>query len=271
MSTAFHPQTDGQTENANKTLETVLRSTVNFKQTDWDTKLDVAELAVNSSKNATTGWSPFYLTHGFEPRLPIDSALASVRDSNPSAVDMHDAWRSALVQCRANIEKAQARQAMYANQHRRDVLYAVGDLVLLSTRNIALLGDAKRTRKFTSRFIGPYPVIQVVNKNAYKLSLPPTMRNHPVFNVSWLKKYHDGTAEFPDRPVSQSRPPPESLDQRGNELWEVQGILDHRTVRGRLEYLVEWRGYPVEESTWEPARSVLEDAPSVVDHYNTSR
>ena len=134
MSTAYHPQTDGQTENSNKTLETVLRSVVNFEQSDWDTHLTAAELAVNSSKNATTGYSPFFLSHGFEPRLPIDAAIAPLprpAASNATATEMHARWRAALASAQTNILKAQQRQAHYANQHRREVTFAVGDRVLL--------------------------------------------------------------------------------------------------------------------------------------------
>ena len=273
MSTAYHPQTDGQTENSNKTLETVLRSVVNFEQSDWDTHLTAAELAVNSSKNATTGYSPFFLSHGFEPRLPIDAAIAPLprpAASNATATEMHARWRAALASAQTNILKAQQRQTHYANQHRREVTFAVGDRVLLSSRNLRLLGDAKRTRKLTSRFLGPYAVKRVINNNAYELTLPPTLRIHPVINISQLKQYHDGTAAFPSRPVPQARPEPESLDQHGVASFTVERVLDKRISRhGRIHYLVKWVGYPDEESTWEPS-SHLDDAPDAVADYEAA-
>ena len=273
MSTAYHPQTDGQTENANKTLETVLRSVVNFEQSDWDAHLAAAELAVNSSRNATTGYSPFFLSHGFEPRLPIDAAVAQLprpAASNAAATEMHARWRAALASAQTNILKAQQRQAHYANQHRRDVTFAVGDRVLLSSRNLRLLGDAKRTRKLTSRFIGPYAIKRVINDNAYELALPPSLRIHPVINISQLKPYHDGTAAFPSRPAPQARPEPESLDQHGVASYVVERVLDKRTARGgRTRYLVKWVGYPDEEATWEPF-SHLDDAHDAVADYEAA-
>src|SRR6202034_1926587 len=91
MSTAYHPQTDGQTENANKTLEIMLRSVIDFSQNDWDEHLAAAELAINNSKSETTGFSPFYLFYGREARMPLDLALAPLTKAaeidNPTAAE----------------------------------------------------------------------------------------------------------------------------------------------------------------------------------------
>ena len=77
MSTAYHPQTDGQTERANRTLEEMLRARINFKQTDWDDHLAAAELAINNAQQASTGFSPFHLNYGQEVQLPLDQAIAA--------------------------------------------------------------------------------------------------------------------------------------------------------------------------------------------------
>ena len=272
MSTAFHPETDGQTENSNKTLETILRSVVNFAQSDWDTHLATAELAVNNSKNATTGYTPFYL-NGQDVRLPLDAAIANLQPAesvdNQTAADKHAAWKTALSHAQDNIKKAQERQAHYADQHRRNETFSVGDRVLLSTKNIKLIGDAKRTRKLTAKFIGPYKIIEVKNNNAYKLELPPNLRIHPVINISQLKKYHDGSSTFPSRPAPQSRPEPEALDSQGVLSWEVERVLDKRFVNRVKQYLVKWKGYPTEETTWEPI-SNLSQAPDAVAAYEAA-
>jgi hypothetical protein len=174
MSTAYHPQTDGQTENSNKTLETILRSKVDFDQTDWDEYLSVTELAVNNSKNETTGYSPFYLFYGRNALLPLDLSLPSLTGArnNPSAEEELARWRRALIQASQNTKIAQKRQKYYADKHRRNVEFNVGDKVLLSTGNLKLVGETKRARKFTERYIGPYRVKKVINKNAYELELP---------------------------------------------------------------------------------------------------
>jgi Chromo (CHRromatin Organisation MOdifier) domain len=95
-----------------------------------------------------------------------------------------------------------------------------------------------------------------VNANAYELELPASLKIHPVINISHLKEYRDGTQAFPDRPVPLTRPEPAALDDNGAPAWEVDRLLDHRKVRRGArqvdQYLVEWKGYPVSEATWEP-------------------
>jgi hypothetical protein len=201
MSTAYHPQTDGQTERANRTLEEMLRSRINFAQTDWDEHLSMAELAVNNAQQASTGFSPFYLNYGKEVELPLDRAVAELRPTNnPEAATRIRRLHDDLARAHENLERAQQRQARYANQHRRDVTFKVGDQVLLSTEHLKMLGSEKRTPKFTFRYLGPFKIKRVVNANAYELDLPPTMQIHPVLNIDRLKQYRDGRLAFPDRP-----------------------------------------------------------------------
>src|SRR4051812_29158636 len=132
MSTAYHPQTDGQTERANRTLEEMLRSRINFAQTDWDQHLATAELAVNNAQQASSGFSPFYLDYGREVQLPLDQAIAALRPSNnPEAMARIRRLHEDLARAHTNLEQAQRRQAKYADRHRRDVAFKVGDSVLL--------------------------------------------------------------------------------------------------------------------------------------------
>lgn len=271
MSTSNHPQTDGQTENSNKTLETILRSQVSFEQDDWDDHLTAAELAVNNSVNATTGFTPFYLNSGQEARMPLDSAISPLRSviSNATAEQTLSRWQAALKQAVINVQAAQQRQAGYADQHRRDVTFKVSDKVLLSSKHLQLLGDAKRSRKLTARFIGPYPITRVINDNAYELELPPSLRIHPVVNISALKPYHDGNAAFPHRQQPATRPPPESYDSSGNAIHLVERVLDKRTSGRGVQYLVLWTGFPPEEATWEPA-SNLTRSPDAIAAYEAS-
>lgn len=267
MSTAYHPQTDGQTERANRTLETMLRSRVNFAQDDWDQHLAAAELACNTAVSPTTGYTPFFLCHGRHARLPLDAAIAPLSaPDNPAAHCALQRWRAALQQARSNTEVAQQRQAHYADQHRRPASFAVGDRVMLATKHIQLLGDAKRTRKLTSPFIGPYLVKRVINDNAYELQLPATLRIHPTINISQLKAYHDGSDAFPFRPQPHSRPEPVSNEDNGAPSYDVERILDKRSSRRRTQYLVLWKGYPLEEATWEPLAHLAGSSAAIADY-----
>jgi hypothetical protein len=265
MSTAYHPQTDGQTERSNRTLEELLRSRINFQQTDWDEHLAAAELAVNNSIQASTGFTPFYLNFGQEVSLPLDQAIANLRpSSNPEAMDRIRRLKSDLDRAREHIERAQKRQAKYADQHRRDVIFKVGDSVLLSTDHLKMVGADKRTPKFASKYIGPFKIKRVANANAYELDLPVQMRINPVLNISRLKVYRDPSS-FPSRPSTVIRPPPEITLEDGAEQYEVESILARRGSGARSQYLVKWLGYPVWEATWEKSSSLTKAKDAVQD------
>jgi hypothetical protein len=274
MSTAYHPETDGQTENANRTLEIMLRSVINFEQDDWDDHLPAAELAMNNARNETTGFSPFYMFYGRDARLPLDLALAPLTKAraNPSAADALARWRAALVRAQENTKTAQRRQKKYADEHRRALTFKVGDRVLLATANLKLVGEAKRARKFTERYIGPFRVKAVRNANAYELELPPSMRIHPTINISQLKEYHDGSAAFPTRPAPLTRPEPAAINNDGSPEWAVERILDHRRSgrKKTLQYLILWKGYAVHEATWERVE-MLDGALELVVDYNVRK
>jgi len=272
MSTAYHPQTDGQTERANRTLEEMLRAYVNFHQSDWDSHLSTLEMAYNNSKQVSTGFSPYYMNYGQEMRLPLDGAIpvpSAIESINPEATQRIDRLRVDIESAKKNILAAQSRQAKYADQHRRDVEFNVGDRVLLSVEHLRIVGDG-RSPKLQSKYIGPFTIIRVVGSNAYELDLPPTMRIHPVLNISRLKAYHDGSTTHPDRLLPHSRPPPECIHEDGAEIYEVERILEQRGRGARLKYLVKWVGYPLWESTWQSAAD-LAGSPNALQEFRAEQ
>ena len=247
MSTARHPQSDGQSEREIKTLVTALRAYCNKHQNDWDDYLDMLELGFNGAVQASTRLSPFEMLYGMKARLPIDAALASLapRD-NPAAVDRASRMREALLVARTNLVDSQARQIHHAS--RREAAHAVGDLVLLSTEGLTLRGHSN---KLSSRWVGPFTVSAVVNANAYTLELPPQLAAlHPTFNIDKLKAYKD-PGLFADRPAQLARPPPTAAaDSNGDAEYEVEAITAQRYTGARTEFLVRWKGYADFESTW---------------------
>ncbi len=252
MSTAYHPQTDGQTERANRTLEEMMRSYVNVHQDNWDEHLVAAEIAYNNSVHASTGFTPFFLDAGQHPVLPMNQA-ALVPNANPTADAMLERLYDNLTLARQHLQQAQDRQAQYANRHRREQSYKAGDQVMLSTVNLRRNIGAP---KLLPKYIGPLSVARVIAPTAYQLDLPPTLRGiHPVFHVSLLKPYVDGSARFPARVQLPARPDSVALPD-GQQAWEVEQIINRRQRGRRVEYLVVWKGYPVYEATWEPAANV---------------
>ncbi len=260
MSTAGHPQTDGKAENRQRTANTMVRHYVDFEQTDWDQRLVRATFAINHTKSVSIGLTPFEVMFRRAPRLPLDSVLQRLRGTQqrdpaavPAATDFLARHRYIWTAARANLLQAQRDQKKYADRHRRDERFAVGDEVLLSTRDLALVADpgAHRAQKLIARFVGPLKVTRVINDNAYELALPPQLRIHPVQNISKLRHYRRSPLKFASRPSPLDRPPADYTDPAGDAQFEVERVLAKRTAgRGRVEYLVQWKGYPHEDSSW---------------------
>lgn len=183
MSTAYHPETDGQTENANKTIKQVLRACVNDRQDDWDDHLSLVEFAINSSVSPTTGYSPFFLNNGREPRLPwsLDNPTPPGRSEAADAFVRR--MRVVLADSRRHIVVAQSRQVVAANRHRRHHNFKLGDLVWLSSSTF-------NVTKLAPRFLGPFPIVQCVSPVAMRLRLHPALGSrHPTFHVNQLRPF----------------------------------------------------------------------------------
>jgi hypothetical protein len=248
LTTAFHPQSDGQTERVNRVLEDMIRHYVGaLRHGEWDSCLVAAEFAINNSYHESIQTTPFHLNYGRHPRVPLGAP--SIPSRNFSAAALAEHWQAGLVEAKRCLQSAQQRQKAYYDAGRRDVSFSVGEEVLLSSKHLSLrrVGDKSSTPKLLPKWVGPFEIQKVIGKGAYKLVLPDTMKVHPVFHVSLLKAFHsDGRVQ-----------PPDPLIIDGEEEFFVERILDHRFVkRGRKvcpEYLVKWRGYGTEHNSWEPA------------------
>jgi len=234
MSTAFHPQTDGQTERLNRTLEEMLRVYSTYSQDQWDEYLPAVEFAYNNSKQASTNFTPFELDCGQPPNTPL--TMTTNNQTNVKTADeFMEHWNNNIVMAKDALIAAQERQTKYANQHRQHTEYKIGDRVLLSMRNINTPIDKRRpTRKLIPKFIGPYTVIDIISPTAYKLELPSTLRIHPVFHVSLLKQYH----ETPENFIRPILPLSEYVPETGQEEFEVEMILDKQIIQRKPQYLV---------------------------------
>ena len=272
-STAYHAATDGKSERALRTTKQWMKAFCDAAPKDWDLMLPLAELALNSQPGAS-GVAPFELLYGRVPADTVDRALhptqsPPVSDEQladvPAAKAYHDHMRTLWDLARGKLLDEQKRMERLANRSRRDVQYEVGDLVLLSTEHLRSK-DLEARRKLSPGWAGPFPVTEVINPNAYKLSMPDAFDIHPVINVSKLRSYVDGRREFPTRPQAYTRPPAEMQDSNGAPEWTVERVLSHTGKKGSAaaRYLVLWKGYPYEESTWEPAAG-LDKAQEAVD------
>ena len=258
LSTAYHPQTDGQSEKAVRTVTDALRCLV-LEYPDWTKILPAVEFAYNNSVNPSTDFSPFYLCYGENPPMPATLNLKHLIKTNPNqaAVDFAEITQGAIEHAKKRLLEAQERQKHYADQHRRDLSFAKGDQVYLSTEKLPLVG----ARKLLPKWFGPCLVEEKIGETAYRLQLPSKWKQHRVFHVSRLKPY-EVSKRFPG--PGHQRPPPDL--EYGADVYDVENILDRRVTMGRwpkVEYLIKWAGYPDHEATWESRQQLADAGPEV--------
>ena len=246
LSTAFHPQTDGQTERVNSVLEQYLRCYVDYLQDDWNDWLPIAEFASNNHASETTGISPFYANYGYDPNITMDIITPPAGQPDIDAKAHVNILNSIFEHCRAEMLRAQQRHIEQADKHRKPApSFKEGDLVWLDSRHVR---TQRPSAKLDNRRIGPLKVLCPVGSHAYKLELPSSMRLHNVFHVSRL------SPAASDPYPGQHQPPPPPIEVEGNDEYLVEEILDSKLVRRQLKYCVKWVGY--DTPTWEPASNL---------------
>lgn len=267
LSSAYHPQTDGQTERVNRVMEDTLRHFIAPTQDNWDKLLPLVEFAINNSKHESTKETPFFLNYGINPSSPIEIQLprpgsTAITTKVPGVLKSVRNIQDSIKKARQCLEAAQQRQKTYADKRRSPtpIQIKAGNEVLLSTKHIELKHSG--SKKLLPKFIGPFKVEKAINDVAFKLLLPTTMsRVHPVFHVSLLKPY---------TPSGSVQPPPPILDEEGDIVYYVEFLLDKRTKKsGRkhiTEYLVKWQGYDHEHNTWEPESNIMDQ--DLIDDLN---
>ncbi len=255
LSTAYHPQTDGQTERLNQELEQFLRAYTSRRQTDWAEHLSAAEFAHNSRSHSTTSQSPFMVLMGYHPKS-IPSVLT------PSSLPAVQNRLDHMSQLREDVQAAQLIAHRHWTDNTPPPTYKPGDHVWLEGKNLRL--DYPSV-KLAPRRYGPFPIAASINPVTFRLTLPPSWlsRVHPVFHASLLSPYRETLAHGPNF----TRPPPDLV--AGDDEYEVEAIIDSRSFRGKLQYLVKWLGYPTSENQWLPASELSHAADAVASFHLT--
>ncbi|KAL4027967.1 hypothetical protein IC575_011157 [Cucumis melo] len=247
FSTAFHPQTDGQTERLNQVLEDMLRACALEFPGSWDSHLHLMEFAYNNSFQATIGMTPFEALYGKCCRSPV--CWGEVGEQRLMGPELVQSTNEAIQKIRSRMQTARSRQKSYADVRRKDLEFDVRDKLFLKVAPMKGVLRFERRGKLSPRFVGPFEILERIGPVAYRLALPPSLSTvHDVFHVSMLRKYVSDPSHVVDYE-------PLKIDENLSYTEQPVELLarEVKMLRNRKIPLVKvlWRNHRVEEATWE--------------------
>jgi len=217
LSTVFHPQIDRETERVNQELEQYLRMFINHRQEQWPEWLGTAEFAYNNKTHLSTWTSSFKANYRQDPRMGFEGRKKGKYEGAEKFIEK---MKQIQEKAKAVLSKAQEEMKKYIDMKRAKVNnYRVGDLVMLSTKDLKYQMVGRRTEKLKERFVGPYKIKKIVSSNTIELELPSTVKIHLVVNVSRIHQYV-GQVE------GQKKEQPAPVIIEGEEEWKVEKILN---------------------------------------------
>ena len=244
LSTAYHPQTDGTTERVNQEIEAYLSIYCASHPEEWPQALHTLEFTHNNRRHADRTNTPFELMFG---ESPIAIPLSFENTKYPSIQEKMETLLRNRKEALAAHELA--RNRMIDRRKSTFVPFKKGDKVWLDSRNLRTIHHKKMKPKRE----GPFSITEVLGPVTYRLQLPASWRIHDVFHATLLRPYRKNEVYG----EIFSEPPPELED--GEEVYEVETILNHRK-RGRgYQYFIKWRGYPISDASWEPEHAFSDD------------
>ncbi|CAJ2651729.1 unnamed protein product [Trifolium pratense] len=246
MSSAYHPETDGQSEVINRCLEGYLRCFASDQPKSWAYWVPWAEYWYNTTYHISIGKSPFEVVYG---RSPPTMLKFLSNETKVAAIALELSERDeALNQLKLHLLKAQQQIKVFADKKRRDLQFSVGEWVFLKLRPHRQQSVAKRiNQKLAARFYGPFEIVDRIGEVAYKLKLPDHSKIHPVFHASLLKKvignYH-AQSELPKELeiTAEEDVYPEKI--LGSRVVMQNGVATHQS-------LVQWKHKSLDDVTWE--------------------
>jgi hypothetical protein len=248
LSTAYHPQTDGQSERVNQCLEPYLCCMVFQYPKKWAAWIPLAEWWYNTTYHTALKVSPFQALYGYPPPLINEVAIPGPLDAE--ARDFLQDKQEILTRLKENLTQAQARMKRYADAKRSERSFAPGDMVYLRMQPYRMASfGLGQSIKLTSKYYGPFCVLQKIGLLAYKLLLPEGVGIHPVFHVSQLKQ-HLGPRAVPEQGLPL-------VGEDGKIRTEPLQVLETRSLpRNKVlvtQWLIEWHNLPATDASWEDA------------------
>ncbi|GJU78896.1 putative reverse transcriptase domain-containing protein [Tanacetum coccineum] len=259
MSTAYHPETDGQSERTIQTLEDMLRACVIDFGKGWVKHLPLAEFSYNNSYHASIKAAPYEALYGRKCRSPV--CWAEVGEAQLTGPELIQETTEKIVLIKQRMQAAQDRQKSYADRKRKPMEFEVGDRVMLKVSPWKGVVRFGKRGKLNPRYVGPFKVLAKVGKVAYRLELPQELsRVHHTFHVSNLKKcYADEPLVMPLEGIH--------VDDKLQFVEEPVEIMEReikRLKRSRIPLVkVRWNSRRGPEFTWEREDSFKQKYPQL--------
>jgi len=269
LSMAYHPETDGASEQMNKTVNQALCYHIECNQLGWVCALLHVHFDMMNTVNKSTGFTPFQLCFGRSPRIipPLVPAKtsATVTDINAWHVIRH--LETDVLEAQDNLLKAKISQSFQKNKHcMLKFPFSIGSCVWLSMlhrhKEYMAKGE-KQVAKFMPCYDGPYTITDVDEEHStVTLDLPNSLNICPTFHTSEVLPYIESDISlFPTCCFEEPKP---IITDIGNEEYYIERILDARHHGQGFQYLVHWHGYSQEHDKWLPG-SKLQDCKALND------
>jgi hypothetical protein len=253
LSTAYHPQTDGQTEQINQEVKSYLQTFINYRQNDWAKWLPTTEFQYNNKIHSATKNSPFFLNYGLHPwkgNLLVETSNPLANEFTSELIKVRDNAKAALQSYNGNMKDR-------GSDRRPKEKFIPGDSVWLEATNIT---SNRPSAKLDNKRYGPFEILEAVGDRSYRLKLPEIWAIHNVFHSSLLNQH--STPEF-DSQKHPLPPPPDIINDK--EEYKVEEIRGHRKQGRRTQSLVHWKGYDDIEDSWLPCSALQnsEETPNI--------
>ncbi|GJX87562.1 putative reverse transcriptase domain-containing protein [Tanacetum coccineum] len=242
MSTAYHPEIDGQSERMIQTLEDMLRACVIDFGGSWDRHLPLVEFSYNNSYHASIKAAPFEALYGRKYRSPVGT-------SQLTGPELIRETTEKIIQIKNRLLTARSRQKSYADVRRKPMEFNVGDMVMLKVSPWKGVIHFGKRGKLSPRYVGPFKIIKRIGPVAYRLELPEKLRGiHNTFHVSNLKKcLADENLVIPLEEIQ--------LDDKLHFIEEPVEIMDREVKQLKQSRIpivkVRWNSRRGPEFTWE--------------------